>query len=133
VTELADRLGRKLPQGVAVDAPPSLPPLDAAVEVAAYRVAQEALTNVVRHARASGARVSLQHDGCRLLLEVTDDGSGAVTPRAGGAGLPGMRERAEELGGDLAVDGRPGCGTTVRLQLPAVGFAAPAATEIAAR
>jgi signal transduction histidine kinase len=141
VMELADRLGRELPAGIAVDAPADLPPLNAAVEVAAYRVVQESLTNVVRHAGASGGRVRLRHDGSALVLEVSDDGCGTVAPRPGGAGLRGMRERAEELGGELSVDGRPGCGTTVRVRLPAAGFApgsgagpaARAAVEVAVR
>jgi signal transduction histidine kinase len=118
VSELADRLGSELPSGIVVDAAPDLPPLSAAVEVAAYRVAQEALTNVVRHARASRCRVTLGLEASTLLLEVDDDGSGTVAPRPGGAGLPGMRERAEELGGALTVEGRPGRGTTLQLRLP---------------
>jgi signal transduction histidine kinase len=129
VTELADRLGSELPEGITVDAAPDMPPFAAALEVATYRVVQEALTNVVRHARASGARVCLQHDGCRLLLEVSDDGTGTISHRPGGAGLPGMRERAEELGGELGVESTPGVGTTVRLQLPSP----LAASEAAAR
>lgn len=137
VAELAHRFGQDLPDGVAVEAPPTLPPLSAAAEVAVYRVAQEALTNVARHASASRCRIALAHDGSSLLLEVADDGCGAVAHRPGGAGLPGMRERAEELGGELTVVGRPGCGTTVRLRLPAVRSApAPrgaAAAEVAAR
>ncbi|TFV86246.1 ATP-binding protein [Blastococcus sp. CT_GayMR16] len=123
VAELADRLGRHLPGGIAMDAPPELPPLSAAVEVAAFRVAQEAVTNVVRHAGASRGRISLSHDGSALLLEVADDGSGAVASRAGGAGLAGMHERAAELSGELTVESRPGSGTTVRLRLPAAGAA----------
>jgi signal transduction histidine kinase len=119
LSELADRLGRELPAGIVVDTAPDLPPLSAAVEVAAYRVTQEALTNVIRHARASRCRVNLGHDGAALLLEVHDDGSGTAAPRPGGAGLPGMRERAEELGGALTVKTRPGCGTTLQLRLPA--------------
>jgi signal transduction histidine kinase len=118
VSELADRLGGELRAGIVVDATPDLPPLSAAVEVATYRVAQEALTNVVRHAHASRCRVTLDHDGSALFLEVEDDGSGTVAPRPGGAGLPGMRERAEELGGELTVEARPGRGTTLRLRLP---------------
>ena len=118
VSDLADRLGSELPAGVVVDAAPGIPPLSAAVEVATYRVAQEALTNVVRHAHASRCRVTLGCRGGTLLLEVDDDGSGTAAPRPGGAGLPGMRERAEELGGELTVEARPGRGTTLRLRLP---------------
>jgi signal transduction histidine kinase len=119
VSELAERFGRELPNGIVVDVPRELPGLSAAVEVATYRVAQEALTNVVRHASASTCRVALRHDGAELLLEVSDDGRGGAAPRPGGAGLGGMRERAEELGGELSVVPRRGGGTTVRLCLPA--------------
>jgi signal transduction histidine kinase len=131
VSELSDRLGGELPAGIVVDASPDLPPLSAAVEVAAYRVAQEAVTNVVRHARASRCRVTLGHDGSALLLEVDDDGCGTVAPRPGGAGLPGMRERAEELGGELAVEARPGRGTTLRLRLPTSRSTPLSAVEVA--
>jgi signal transduction histidine kinase len=136
VSELADRLGRDLPGGMAIEASPRLPPLSAAVEVATFRVAQEALTNVLRHARASACRVTLGHDGSAVLLEVDDDGCGTAAERPGGAGLPGMRERAAELGGELTVVGRPGCGTTVRLRLPTAHvapLATPPAAEAAAR
>jgi signal transduction histidine kinase len=126
LTDLAARLGRDVPTGIDVDVPSVLPVLPTEVEVAAYRVAQEALTNVVRHAGAAICRVSVEHDDGTLILEVADDGSGLTSPRTGGAGLPGMAERAAELGGDLAVDAVPGHGTTVRLRLPTrSGVAAP--------
>ena len=103
---------------VCVRAPDALPPLPAAVEVAAYRIAQEALTNVARHARARHCTVSLKldpHDGL-LRLEVEDDGRGMGTGR--GVGLHSMRERAEELGGALVVGPAPSGGTRVRAELP---------------
>jgi signal transduction histidine kinase len=117
IEQLADRLtaGTDLLVDVEVAGPPALP---AAVEVAVYRVAQEALTNVVRHAGARQACVRIRVDGDELVLEVTDDGTGTPAPREGGVGLGSMRERAEELGGRLEVTGRPGAGTRVVARLP---------------
>ena len=131
LADLGDRLGREAPIVVHVDVAADLPALPAAVEVAAYRVAQEALTNVVRHARAARCRLSLDHDGCDLVLEVSDDGAGTATPRPGGTGLHGMAERAAELGGTLLVDGRPGRGSLVVLRLPTAAIQT-AATQTAA-
>ena len=94
-----------------------LPPLPAAVEVAAYRIVTEAVTNVVRHASASGCRVGVAADGRVLRLTVADDGLG-VSPDVGvgGHGLQTMRERAEELRGRLSVVSSGG--TTVVAELP---------------
>jgi signal transduction histidine kinase len=114
---------------VSVDAPEPLPPLPAAVEVAAYRIAQEAMTNVVRHAGARECYVSLALDellGASVLcLEVRDDGRGLPDLQAGvsssaraGVGLHSMRERAAELGSSLTVDSLPEGGTAVRARLP---------------
>jgi signal transduction histidine kinase len=96
----------------------ALPQLPAAVETAAFRVAQEALTNAVRHADARTVHLRLQADHSGVLLEVRDDGSGGVAHRAGGVGLHSMRERADEVGGRLDVDAAPSGGTRVRLMLP---------------
>jgi two-component system NarL family sensor kinase len=84
---------------VRLDVPEEVPALPAAVEVATYRIATEALTNVVRHSKATGALVKLRCDG-RLDLSITDDGSpnGAWAP---GVGLHAMRERTAELGGSF--------------------------------
>ena len=97
--------------------PASLPDLPAAVEVAAYRIAIEAMTNVVRHAEAKLCRVRLTA-GPQLTIEVTDDGKGPPSPLRPGTGLETMRERAEELGGDVAIERRPGGGTRVVARLP---------------
>lgn len=104
---------------VAVEVAP-LPAIPAAVEVAVYRVVAEALANVTRHAGAREAtvRVALGPDGSTVRVEVRDDGSGRAASRDGGVGLMSMRERAEEIGGTLVVDSRPGTGTAVRLDLP---------------
>ena len=106
------------------DAPPvrlvadRLPTLPAAVELAAFRIAQEALTNVVRHAAATRAEVCLEVQDAALVLRVADDGNGGAAPRAGGVGLTSMRERAEEVGGRLVLQSDEGAGTTVLACLP---------------
>jgi signal transduction histidine kinase len=117
--EQASRLGLS---GVTihVDVPEPLPPLPAAVEVAAYRIVSEALTNVTRHARAGRCTVTLTVDD-GLVIVVADNGVGLVTPRSDGVGLRAMRERAEELGGSLEVRTVGVGGTTVRVRLPLEG------------
>lgn len=89
--------------------------LDAAQELAAYRVAQEAITNVVRHAGATRLELAAGRRGHAVELTVTDDGHGGV--RNQGFGITGMRERALAAGGRLEIDSDAG-GTTVRLVLP---------------
>jgi signal transduction histidine kinase len=108
---------------VAVVAPERLPPLPAAVEVAAFRIAQEALTNVARHAGARTASVRLWLDEAagEMRLEISDDGRGLAPTRGHGVGLASMRERAEELGGTCVVEPLPAGGTRVRASLPYVG------------
>ena len=101
--------------------PGELPPLPAAVEVAAYRIAQEALTNVVRHSRARQCRVRLAMADGALQLEVTDDGSGIAPAARSGIGLRSMRERAEEIGGRLEVVSGDGRGTRLVALLPCAG------------
>ena len=97
-----------------------LPRLPAAVEVAAYRIVQEALANAARHASATGIRIVLALDTDGLVVSVTDDGTGVVVPRADGVGLGSMRERAEEIGGSFALSATPGLGTAVTAVLPLV-------------
>ncbi|MGC4000237.1 MAG: ATP-binding protein [Anaeromyxobacter sp.] len=103
-----------------LDLPPSLPAVSAEAATAVYRICQEALTNVARHAGAASVRVSLRAEQGALALRVEDDGRG-IAPRQGapsGLGLVGMRERAERLGGKLLVAPREGGGTAVAAQLP---------------
>jgi signal transduction histidine kinase len=104
---------------ISVEAPATLPHLPAAVEVAAYRIAQEALTNVVTHAQARHCVVRLE-TGDALRLEVLDDGVGLPNGRRNrsGLGLLSMRERAEELGGVCTIKSAPGGGTRVSASLP---------------
>ena len=92
--------------------------LPAAVEVAAYRVVVEALTNVVRHAGARSATVRLERVGGDLLVEVEDDGVGLPVGYTAGVGIAAVRERALELGGDASVTPGPAGGTVVRARLP---------------
>jgi len=104
--------------------PPGTPPVPAAVGRAAFRITQEALTNVLRHARATTARVEVAVTGGFCEVEVVDDGStaaGGVATGARGHGLTGMAERAAALGGDLTAGPRPGGGWQVRARLPLSG------------
>lgn len=94
-------------------------PLPAGVDEAAYRVAQEALTNVSRHAGPGAtAVVRVRYDPESLVLEVADDGRGADGAPAPGHGLTGMRERVAALGGQLDVGAAPGGGFVVRAEFP---------------
>jgi signal transduction histidine kinase len=97
--------------------PEAMPILPAAVEVAAYRIAQEALTNLVRHAQATTATVELSLNG-GLELTVADDGCGIAAGHIAGVGLASMRERAAELGGTCTVEAGARGGTLVRAHLP---------------
>ena len=89
------------------------------VEVSAYYVIAEALTNVAKHARASAVTVELEADaaGTVLRVEVHDDGAGGADFRRG-TGLLGLKDRAEALGGQIVLDSPPGAGTSLRVELP---------------
>jgi signal transduction histidine kinase len=102
---------------ITIDAPEQLPPLPAAVEVAAYRIVQEALTNVVRHAQARTCAVCLTL-GHALDVEIRDDGVGLPPDRRAGVGLTSMRERTVELGGTYQIESMPGEGTCIHARLP---------------
>lgn len=90
--------------------------LSAAVEVAAYRIVTEAVNNCAKHARATHCDITLTSNGGTLEIAIIDDGNGFNDATHGGHGLQTMRERAEELGGALTVDGKQG--TTVRATIP---------------
>jgi signal transduction histidine kinase len=118
----ASRLDRRdaSAPGTAIDVesvPDRLPDLPAAIEVAAYRIAVEAMTNAVRHAGASACRVRVEA-GSELLIEVLDDGRGVAADARAGTGLESMRERAAEVGGEVAIEARPEGGTRVLARLP---------------
>jgi two-component system, NarL family, sensor kinase len=100
-----------------VEGPESLPPLPAAVEVAAYRIVVEALTNVVRHGQARNCTIRLSLAG-ELALEIVDDGLGLPPDLRAGVGLTSIRERAAELGGTCVAETMPSGGTRVRVTLP---------------
>jgi signal transduction histidine kinase len=112
--------------GLAVDLDVSRPngPLPATVDVAAYRILQEALTNVIKHAGSVPVHVSVRQDGSRLTLDVTNNANGATAAMRGegsGHGIPGMRERAAALGGTLQAGPLPGGGFHVHATLPVPG------------
>lgn len=85
-----------------------------------YRIAQEALHNTVKHARASRADLNLVYDARGIALEVSDDGAGFDPGEdfSGHLGLKSMRERATRLGGTLQVESAPGEGTSIRVRIP---------------
>jgi signal transduction histidine kinase len=93
------------------------------VDVAAFRIVQEALTNVTRHAGRATATVRIAYDDRELTVEIDDDGHGRPAPNGagGGKGIVGMRERAAALGGELQAGPRPGGGFRVRARLPLDG------------
>jgi signal transduction histidine kinase len=115
--QAVDRLTAGVDLAVSVHARGDLPALPAAVEVAAYRIVVEAVTNTVRHASARHCEVSLVLSPAGLAVTVTDDGTGFRTPGDHGNGLAIMRERAEELGGTASVTGASP-GVIVAAQLP---------------
>jgi signal transduction histidine kinase len=102
---------------ISIESPEHLPPLPAAVEVVAYRIAQEALTNVARHAHARTCTVHFRLDDM-LCLEIRDDGMGLPAGCQAGVGMNSMRERAAELGGTCVVESLPAGGTHVLARLP---------------
>jgi two-component system, NarL family, sensor kinase len=121
LSEQVDRFGR---QGLSIglQAPPALPVLPAAVEVAAYRIVAEALTNIARHAHAHQVTVTVAVDG-DLCLEVQDDGTASTANGDGwrpGTGLQSMAERVAEVGGTLQAGPTP-TGGRVRVSLPLEG------------
>jgi len=110
--ELPERLS------VTIDSPAGgLGQLPAAVEVAAYRILAEALTNVARHSQARTCTVRMSVNGA-LLLDVIDDGRGLSSDSVAGVGMGAMRERAAELGGTLTVTS-DATGTRILARLPA--------------
>jgi len=100
--------------------------LPTGVDLAAYRIIQESLTNVIRHARAARARIAIAYSHAEVVIEIEDDGRGLDgngQPHGGGNGLLGMRERAAALGGDLEAGPLAAGGFGVRARLPLDGAA----------
>ena len=117
VRRLADELGTGSAPQITVSAD-GLPPLPAAVDVAAYRIVQEGLTNAVRHAKAEHIEVLLGVTDGTFRVEVRDDGIGFEPGQGSGVGTEAMRERAEELGGECLIARGDTSGTRVVVTLP---------------
>jgi two-component system sensor histidine kinase UhpB len=116
---LCNRIGAQDRLVVRRELQSKLPPLSPDVELVIYRIAQESLTNALRHSGAGSATVSLVADAETLTLRVADDGTGIPADLPSGtAGIAGMRERALLVGGRLAIESRPNQGTEVRLSIP---------------
>lgn len=119
------RDGSRIPVTLTMD--DDLPELSGEVELVLYRIAQEGLTNVARHSRATEVAMSLTARDGAVILNVQDDGDGGATTE--GAGIRGMRERALLIGGQLRIDSPPGRGTHLTLTIPTPPVAAsPPAT-----
>ena len=134
VRRLAERFG--IETGVAIDVELSgqLGNLSRDREVVVLRAAQEALTNVRRHARARLVTVRLTAEGAQARIEVVDDGIGFAPDDAAGFGLTGMRDRVHEAGGELDVASEPGRGTRVSVRVPVMAEpSAPAGTMATTR
>ncbi len=115
---LCSRIDEQGTLAVRRDLATDLPALSPETELVIYRVAQEALTNTLRHADANTAHLSLRADD-ELTLTVSDDGSGLPADGSReGVGIAGMQERALLIGGRLAIESKSGEGTVVRLTLP---------------
>ncbi len=113
--KLADETGI----AVVVNVDSTVPQLDTGTEVVLLRAAQEALTNVSKHARADSVTVDLTRTGQGVRLSVADNGIGFAVADAGGFGLPGLRSRAQEIGAVVTVTTSPGAGTRVAVEVPA--------------
>jgi len=106
---------------VAVEVEGESGPLERDIEHAVFRIVQEALTNIEKHAHASEVRVCLQYGADALQCTVSDNGVGFGTPETApdhGLGLPGMQERARAIGGTVSIESKPGEGTRVSVSVP---------------
>jgi signal transduction histidine kinase len=91
------------------------------VELAAYFIVSESLTNASKYAAANDVRIRVAREGGALVLEIADDGRGGADA-AGGTGLRGLADRVDALGGRFEVHSPPGAGTRVRARLPLAGL-----------
>jgi two-component system, NarL family, sensor histidine kinase UhpB len=115
---LTESLGGRGGPRIEAMLPPRLPSMGDEAELAIYRIAQEALTNAVRHSGATTVSLRLQSNEIELVLQVVDDGDALPEAGADGPGLRGMRERALLIGGLLNVGANPGRGLRVELTVP---------------
>ena len=108
------------PNGMQVefDITEPMPALPAAVEVAAYRIALEAFTNIINHAQANACQITIKIENSSLLLIISDNGKGLSSNDHSGVGLTSMRERAAELGGEFMIENNRSGGTSVSARLP---------------
>jgi two-component system sensor histidine kinase UhpB len=115
---LSDRLSEQTGLRIVRKLDPGLPALDPDEELVVYRIAQESLTNIVKHAKATQAVLKLERTSGGTMLSVRDDGRGLDGTSSAGKGMRGMRERAFLIGAELSVESPPGAGVEVRLTLP---------------
>ncbi len=118
VREMAVNMAERSTWSLSLNVQEPLPAVPPEVEQCFYRVAQEAMENIHRHAQAQRVTVHLAHKSGQLVLEISDDGQGISDPPPAAAdrfGLQGMQERADMIGGHLQVQSQPGQGTTIRL------------------
>jgi two-component system, NarL family, sensor histidine kinase UhpB len=123
LTELSSSFARVSDVRVNREFPASLPKLAPEVELAVYRIAQESLTNVARHAQASRVTIALEPGHDSVVLRLADDGRGFAGASVEHGGLRSMRERALLVGGALAIKEAPEGGVEVRLEVPAAEVA----------
>ncbi|MFJ1593391.1 sensor histidine kinase [Kitasatospora albolonga] len=123
---LTERWSEEQGVGARVEVTGAREPLSPAIEVSLFRVAQESLTNVAKHAGASRVGVTLSYTGTEVLLNVRDDGRGFAEGDGTGFGLTSMRQRIRGVGGHIEVQSAPGEGTSVSARVPAI---APGGTE----
>ena len=116
---LVDEFGQRTRLAIELEGAETLPSLASDVQVVIYRVVQEGLTNVARHARARSAWVRFHVSGGRVRLTIEDDGQGLSGDLVPHLGLLGMRERVTAVGGTLSVASRPGAGLRVEIEVPA--------------
>jgi signal transduction histidine kinase len=111
-----------------VHAPSATSKISMAVQSVAYRTAQEALTNIVKHAGCTHVTIDLSDSEDVLTLEIRDDGKGIApgeTSKPRAFGLRGLHERAKTVGGWLDISSRPGCGTSIILSVPLLPSKSP--------
>jgi signal transduction histidine kinase len=116
VSAVEERAG--LPAQISVEGERRLP---LAIEEEIYRIAQEGLNNVVKHAQSNQVRINLRYDEKTVMLELEDDGVGfdpEAAKRNGGIGLRGMEERVRQMGGELQIESAPGKGTRLQVMIP---------------